>query len=109
MQPVKEGTMPNEEILEEADMEAAALAAEKAINEMAWKEAMTRQIAIESQNRLQAELKSAVKATAKYEKMVRAGTAETSKLENLRERARKRDQIEIELKKIVRLLSMSNH
>jgi hypothetical protein len=91
---------------EEAKVEAERLAADKSKNEIAWKEAKTRQIAVEAREKLQMKLQSSLKAAIKYNEMVRVGTSNSKKGPKLKKKAEKRNQIEKELEEIDRLLSM---
>jgi hypothetical protein len=134
--PVQEGITPNEGVLEEDSaiptVEAKAeqeeddtaarrteeiirqeqdeVAAEKAKNQIAWKEAKTRQIAVEAHSRLQSRLMDALIAAEKYENLQQAGPSKSksNKGPKLLKRAGKRNQIERDLKEIDRLLSMIN-
>jgi hypothetical protein len=80
------------------------VAAEKGKNQVAWKEAKMRQIAVEAQKKLQEELKIALEAAQK----LKTGSPTSKKSSSRRKKAGKRDQIESELKEIDQLLSMIN-
>ena len=86
------------------------MAASKSNDQIAWKEAKTRHIAVEAKKKLQEELKSALKAAKEYENSERAGPSKSKSKKGpaLLKRAGKRNQIERELEEIDRLLSMIN-